>query len=100
MRFRALGRFASRFRSGDCPLILGLRVMSNLSLTGELPVSIIPLASGSDQSVSRRLCWQVRCMGATRQGGPIAAEPTSLARTGSFLAARLTSGHPLTVKDA
>src|SRR5258708_8536514 len=67
MRFRALGRFTSRFRGGDCPLILGLRVMSsNLRLTGELPVSIIARASGSDQSASiSPLLRAVGWMGAT-----------------------------------
>src|SRR5689334_1553289 len=66
MRFRALGRFA-RFLSGAAsPSVLGLLGMANPCLTCELPVSIIPPASGSDQSVSHRLCWQLD--GWKRQG--------------------------------
>src|SRR5260221_14363852 len=75
MRCRALGRLASRFRRGDCPLILGFLIMSNLidkRVTGQYhttcfwkrPVSISPL-------VSHRFCWQSDGWG--QQGGPISS---------------------------
>src|SRR5713226_3098335 len=87
MRCRALGRFASRFRTGDCPLILGFLVIAqsliDRRVTGQYhticfwkpPVGISPL-------VSRRFCWQSD--GWRQQGGPIARFSLRDTMTNSF----------------
>src|SRR5258708_29689892 len=91
MRCRALGRLASRFRRGDCPLILGFLIVQSLidkRVTGQYhttcfwkrPVSISPL-------VSHRFCWQSDGWG--QQGGPISGRSAvrRMATSVSFAAA-------------